>query len=291
MNEPQITTVVLNYKTYQDAIECVHSLLSMDYSNHHIVIVENGSGNESAQELKKIFDGNPMVSLLVSTENLGFAKGNNLGIRYAREKQSANFVFVLNSDTIVPRTLFRDVVTSYENGIGVISPQVVNIVGEVLNPSENSDDIVVRAKKQIRALYLARFLMLPGIKQIYSTYHKAKGQTPQKVEVSNSYKKYVLQGCSYFLTPDFFKYYTNIFPETFLYWEEIDLLLFLQKVGLRSICIQSAPVVHKISKSTTELFGVSKYERRKIDFSYQSMKKSRPMFPLKYEELKRKYNV
>lgn len=289
--DPQITTVVLNYKTYQDAIACVYSLLKMNYSNHHIVIVENGSGNESASEIKKAFDGNAMVTLLVSRENLGFAKGNNLGIRYARETLNADFVFVLNSDTIVPDTLFQDVVASYQTGVGVISPQVVNLAGEISNPSENSEDIVLRAKAQIKALYLAKILIMPGVAQVYSAYKKTKHQESEQVKTPCQYKRYVLQGCAYFLTPEFFKYYTNIFPDTFLYWEEINLLMLLQKVGLYSICIQSEPVVHMKAKSTSELFGQAKYERRKIHFSYQSMKQSRPMFELSYDEIKAKYDV
>ena len=290
--EPFIATVVLNYKSYNDTIDCVNSLLKEDYTNHHIVIVENGSVNGSAEVIREVFGTNTKVTILESAKNLGFAKGNNLGIRYAHETLQAEFVFVLNSDTLVPSSLFRSIAATEVDGVGVVSPQVVDLSGGTLAPSENSDDIIVRAQKQVKALYLAMVLSVPGVAQLFSLYKRLK---PSKCIVAeervNQYKKYVLQGCSYFLTPDFFKYYRNIYPETFLYWEEINLLMQLQKVGLASICILSDPVIHKVSKSTSVLFGKSNFDRKKLQYSYYSMKKSRPMFSMSYEELKQAYDV
>lgn len=290
--EPFIATVVLNYKTYQDAIECVNSLLEMDYAQHRIIVVDNGSGNASAAELRKAFGYCPMVTLLESPDNLGFAQGNNLGIRYARTEYHADYVFVLNSDTIVPKTLFRDIVKENRSKVGVISPQVVNLNGEKLEPSENSDDILKRAYAQVKAVRLAKVLTMPGIQQLYAAYRKIKFKAPEtENHTCGQYRRYVLQGCSYFLTPEFFQYYRNIFPETFLYWEEIDLLMLLHKVGLESICIETEPVIHKVAKTTGVMFGAAKYERRKIQFSFESMKKSIPMFKLSYDEVKAMYDV
>ena len=58
---------------------------TQDYEDIQIVIVDNGSGNGSAEKLREHFAARQRVHIVESPENLGFARGNNLGIRYARE--------------------------------------------------------------------------------------------------------------------------------------------------------------------------------------------------------------
>ena len=81
-----ICYVILNYKTYEEAAACAESILSTQtWKNMHIVIVDNGSGNGSEEWLVEHFIDEKRVRVTASGENLGFARGNNLGIRYARE--------------------------------------------------------------------------------------------------------------------------------------------------------------------------------------------------------------
>lgn len=288
--EPKIGTVVLNFRNYQETLDCVASLKQQSYSNHVIVVVENGSGNESEAVLHKAFDDDPSVALIVSQKNLGFAKGNNLGIRHAREKLGCDYVFVLNSDTIVPDGVFQEIVKVDFREVGAISPSVVDVEGNPSRPSENSDDILARIQFLRKGLLLARVLSLPIVRQLYGFYKKRIKRKTQVVSTRPTYGKYVLQGCSYFLTPTFFQYYTQLYPETFLYWEEVNLLLYLYKVGLHSVAVETPPIVHKGAQSTMTLGPESKYDRRKLKFSLDSYRASRPMFGMTYEEIKERYN-
>lgn len=114
MNKYKIVAVILNYITWQDTIECVDSLLGMCYADHEVVIVENGSKNESVEELERRYDGNKKVYIVKSDINLGFARGNNLGIKFAKEKLSADFVYVANSDTVISdKSLYSQIVEKY----------------------------------------------------------------------------------------------------------------------------------------------------------------------------------
>ena len=80
-----IGIVVLNYVNYSETIKCVSSLLKQENVSARIVIVENGSGNESAERLRGAFDGEKTVTVVDTGKNLGYAKGNNIGIKHLQE--------------------------------------------------------------------------------------------------------------------------------------------------------------------------------------------------------------
>ncbi|MFN8510955.1 MAG: glycosyltransferase family 2 protein [Deinococcaceae bacterium] len=88
--------IILNWKGWQDTIKCIDSL-KMLAQRPHIVVVDNASGDESTVRIRT---AHPDVHLIESSQNLGFAGGNNLGIRYALE-HGAKYVWLLNNDTIV----------------------------------------------------------------------------------------------------------------------------------------------------------------------------------------------
>ena len=60
--------------------ECVDTLLKVFAGRKfHIVIVDNGSANETGLKLKEQYADNSNITVLINKENLGFAKGNNVG--------------------------------------------------------------------------------------------------------------------------------------------------------------------------------------------------------------------
>ena len=275
-----IAAVVLNYKTWEDAVNCVNDLKAQDYPEKHIVVVENGSGNDSAEQLKKRFDNDPLVTVLVSETNLGFAKGNNLGIRYAHEKLGCDTVFVVNSDTRIPASLFSRIAAVDAKGVGAISPYVSDANGVPQNFPVNTDDIDKTARKTIVDLLKANIVSWPLLSKLYDDHvKKGRGEeehhgVPASAEKPSA-NKYVLQGCAYFLTPGFFEHYRGIYPRTFLYWEEIDLLLMLKKAGLRSICAEDAELTHFGLVSTQK--AAKNINRFRIKHSNRSMMRSLPL--------------
>ena len=70
----KIGVVILNYMNYRDTAECVESILNQTYPNYEIIIVDNGSTNQSYEVLKFLFSDNPLVSLIKNERNMGFAK-------------------------------------------------------------------------------------------------------------------------------------------------------------------------------------------------------------------------
>lgn len=92
-----VATVVLHYGSLADTRDCLHSLLrGVDGSVALIVVVNDGS-SDAAHCLRVEFPG---VEVLVPARSLGFAAGNNLGIRRALERR-VNQIVLLNNDTVV----------------------------------------------------------------------------------------------------------------------------------------------------------------------------------------------
>ena len=105
MNKAEISIVILNYNGYKDTLECLASILKMNYRNIKIVIVDNGSKNDSIKQInlwlaKEKID--PMNVYIITTgENIGFARGNNIGIRHVLENNRSEYILILNNDTVV----------------------------------------------------------------------------------------------------------------------------------------------------------------------------------------------
>jgi GT2 family glycosyltransferase len=121
---PRIFTIVLNYRDTDDTLRCIRSLRESSYRWQFVVVVDNGSDDRSAAILR---EGLPATMLITSEENLGYAGGNNLGIRHAL-KRGADYVWILNPDTEVqPETLERMVrtMTRYPE-IGIAGGRVLN---------------------------------------------------------------------------------------------------------------------------------------------------------------------
>lgn len=284
----KIVAVILNYMSYRETIDCVNLLKEQSYKNHEIVIVDNGSKNESKERLHACFDNNSGIYIIESEKNLGFAKGNNLGIRYARNILKADYVFVVNSDILTSKILYSEIIKINYSGVGVISPSVIKKNGEKQLPAINTDNIELTIKNTKKQIEIAVLLNLPIISSIYRCYKKIKSN--EELAEPQENKRYAIQGCSYFLTPLFFKYYNELYPETFLYWEEIDLAYYLDKVGLKAIIVNTSPVIHLDGKSVEKLISIKK-EKKKLKYSIESMKNSLPLFEMSYNEIKEKYNI
>jgi hypothetical protein len=93
--------VLVNYKGWKDTIVCINSI-NQCKDKPHIIVVDNGSGDESISKLLEAF---PDLDLIDAKENLGFSVGNNIGIKKAL-RMGAKVVHILNNDTEVDPNLF-----------------------------------------------------------------------------------------------------------------------------------------------------------------------------------------
>ncbi len=120
--KPKVYAVVLNWNCKDDLMECLDSLARVDYPNFAVIVVDNGSTDGSPEAMRQKF---PWVELVVNERNLGFAEGNNVGIRHALNK-GCDYVFLLNNDTTVDKLILKDLidVAEEQQDIGMVGPMI-----------------------------------------------------------------------------------------------------------------------------------------------------------------------
>lgn len=92
-----IAAVTVNWERPQDTIECVNSILACGLSENQVVIVDNGSMDDSVDRFRENF---PNVDVIKLQKNFGFAAGYNVGIQKALNK-GASRVLIINNDAII----------------------------------------------------------------------------------------------------------------------------------------------------------------------------------------------
>lgn len=102
--QPLVGIVIPNYNGTQITCECLNSLQKLDYPNHKIYLVENGSEDRPANLFREKY---PHVRVIESPVNLGFAAGSNIGMRQALA-EGADYILLLNNDTIAAPDLLSN---------------------------------------------------------------------------------------------------------------------------------------------------------------------------------------
>ena len=95
---PKIFCILVNWNGWQDTVDCLTSLREQDYGGLQVIVVENGSTNDSSRMIR---EAHPWVTVIETGRNLGFSSGCNVGMRLAIER-GADYLWLLNNDTIAP---------------------------------------------------------------------------------------------------------------------------------------------------------------------------------------------
>lgn len=121
-----VTAVIVNWRSPEETIRSIASLADAFSMNLRIIIVENGSRDDSVEHLRTYIQSNALdkyVTLLISDENLGFCGGVNLGVdRALAQDPPPDYIWTLNPDAIVsPETVRELVAVAAESGAGIVS--------------------------------------------------------------------------------------------------------------------------------------------------------------------------
>ena len=102
-----ICFVILHYMAFEMTRKSVDTLLALfGGKNVHIAVVDNGSANGSGAKLKEQYADNKYITILMNKVNIGFAKGNNVGHKYVKERFNPKYVVVMNNDVLIKDRLF-----------------------------------------------------------------------------------------------------------------------------------------------------------------------------------------
>ncbi len=96
MNDPDLSIIILNYNVKELLLNCLDSIFKNKGKddNWQIIVVDNASEDRSTEAVKEKY---PEIELVENRQNLGFAAGNNVGVKYAK----APVILFLNPDTVV----------------------------------------------------------------------------------------------------------------------------------------------------------------------------------------------
>lgn len=118
---PQVYVSILNFNGKDNTIDCLKSLekTSRNSFDFKVLVIDNGS----REKLELPSFPNLNVQLIENKENLGFSGGHNVGINYAL-KNGADFVVILNNDTVVDKNLILELIKSSKEDVGIVAPKI-----------------------------------------------------------------------------------------------------------------------------------------------------------------------
>jgi len=114
-----VSIITVNYNQTDITCQLLESLRKITYRNIEIFVVDNASPNNEADDIKKRY---PEINLIKSSQNLGFAGGNNLAIREAK----GDYFLLINNDNEVEPGFLEPLVLKFETNskIGAVSPKI-----------------------------------------------------------------------------------------------------------------------------------------------------------------------
>lgn len=123
MSKPKVTILVLNYNGKRWLKKCLPTVEKVTYPDKEVIVVNNGSTDDSAEFLKKNYQD---VRVIEIKKNRGYAGANNYGVKFATGK----YILFLNNDTQVTPNFLEPLVEKIESDktIGAVQPQIRNMV-------------------------------------------------------------------------------------------------------------------------------------------------------------------
>lgn len=291
--------VILHYLAGDETAACLESVLQLESSGELvIVVVDNHSGNGSLESLQSQFGNHPVIHWIELPENSGFARGNNAGYTYAKHTLGADFIILINNDTLIPqRDFLTQIETIYDqNRFDILGPDIVTLDKQHQNPKAakglSKADVEQKIRLIRRNLWLNRcglyeILVLAdrlkrGVRSVERTADSQTNSTTpiespsspsqidraQRVTPKPAVDNVVLHGSCLILSPDYVRRYKGLFSQTFLYGEEDILWQIAQDEQLRLVYDPRIWILHKEDQSTA-LLKRSSRKRRQFKFTHE----------------------
>lgn len=256
-----VAFIILHYKNLKDTIECIESLKKID-GDKKIVVVDNNSTTKKEQEeiLRYTED------LILLKENIGFAKGNNEGCKYAIKKYKPDFLCVINSDTIVNQKDFiNEINTLYKNyNFDILGPKILPDDYDSCNPFKAYKSVVDVERRIKYTKRLIKIYKNSVLRFFLEKYLVVKNLFRRKISNTNGVRLQLdvpLHGCALIFSKKYYSKFQDIFyPNTFLFHEEEFLYLRCQQHDLISLYSPSIEIYHKEGQSLNKTFNNKKYE-------------------------------
>lgn len=226
MSYPKVYIIVLNWNGALDTLACIKSLLKLKYPYFEIIVVDNGSTDDSKILIKKNY---PEVKLIETGENLGYALGNNVGIKYALNK-FAEYILILNNDTLVDVNMLSNLMraATQNKEYSIFGPQIR------LYPKK---DYLWYANGRM-------FLPIASVKLF------CRNRPLKCTKIKENIETDFVTGAAMLVRADTFKKIGGFDKKFFAYWEETDWEARGKRAGIKMMYVPEAVVYHKVARAS-----------------------------------------
>jgi GT2 family glycosyltransferase len=224
-SSPKVSIVLLNLNGYRDTKDCLESLQRVQYLNFDVIVVDNGSSDDSFPRLQKEF---PETTVVRSQENLGFSGGNNLGIQQALDN-GADYVLLLNNDTLVDPNFLTCLVQ-----VGETDPRIGILGSKIFYHSEPQ-----------RIWYAGGYVKYG----IGACLHFGLDQLDREGKFSRVEDTEFITGCAMMIKSSLLREIGLLDEKLFIYWEDADFCMRARNAGNRLVFVPTALIWHKISRT------------------------------------------
>jgi hypothetical protein len=230
---PKVFIIILNWNGWSDTMECLSSLNNIIYDNFEVILIDNGSKEKlpiSNYQFPKL-----KITQIFNDLNLGFAAGNNQGMKMALEG-GAEYVLLLNNDTAVEPDFLNRLVEASENNkeYGILGPVIYNygtekiqFAGGKINWSKTKGEHLTLFNAPQPPLNLRG-----GAGELYFTDY--------------------ITGCCLLIKREVIEKIGLLSEDYFLYYEDTDWNMRARNAGWLCGVVPNAKIYHKASQSSQE---------------------------------------
>lgn len=245
--------VLVNWNCKQVILHCLESIKMAGYIES-VIIVDNASDDGSIEEIKSQI---AKVKIIESKTNLGFAEGNNRGIKYLLEN-GARYIFILNPDTEITKDTIPELIEVMEKDkrIGIVGPKILIPTPRESHPGFSTPGESEQIPPPARSPYGHLSGVLPIIWSCGGIIDKNrfsgglignreidKGQYDKVKEVD------FISGTAMMVRSEVFEKVGLLENPYFMYYEDVEFCQKAKKAGFKIIFVPSTTVLHKESSS------------------------------------------
>jgi GT2 family glycosyltransferase len=249
---PKVSVVILSWNTRELTLQCIASLKqTLGQLRAQIIVVDNASSDGSADAIAA---AHPDISLVRSAENLGFARGNNLGLPYAE----GQYICLLNSDTIVLPGAVQRLVEHLDE-----HPEFAAVGGEHLGPEGEHLPSGVFFQSLWGDLSLAM-----GLDKFGPWLLQRKSRLARLWYAVDTREVDWLSNSFIAVRREVIDQVGPLPAEFFLYGEDVEWYWRMRQAGLRVAYVAGAPIIHLINQSSNQLYEGNDKSMRYLDAKY-----------------------
>jgi GT2 family glycosyltransferase len=258
-----VVFICVNYNESDITSKYVTNVLSLNSNfNIKIIIVDNYSSIDDKIKLSNFVknNSNENLFLLNSDINLGYFKGLNLGIKFAIEKFNFAFLTIGNNDLIFDDDFLYELeISSFDSTVMVLAPDVYTSNGIHENPHIKKR--VSFFRRTVYKIYFTHYFIAYLISLIYKPKRRYSGFITEQQYI------YMGIGALYILTPNFFKHFSTLWDQVFLYGEEALLAGQIKSVNGNTLYMPSLKCLHYGSSTTSSLKTRKKYNMQQSSYN------------------------